>query len=156
METQKASYKSQLESLRASHQTQIENLEKEVDDNYNEGLKHFYRCIMAVLERQHPDLKMDELAASVTDYINEEAAKEDKEEIRPNATEKATSLPLLPPLMLSKQALSRAQLVRPLLLLYLTIQQELLFSQILYPRECTIIFFCKHCMPSFETVSHFH
>lgn len=64
---------------------------------------------MAVLERQHPDLKMDELAASVIDYINEEAAKEDKEETRPNATENATSISLLPPLMLPKQALSRAQ-----------------------------------------------
>lgn len=84
---------SQLESLCASHQTQIENLEKMVYDNYNEGLRHSYRCIMAVLERQHPNLKMDELTISVIDYINEKAAKEDREEIRLNATEKTNSPP---------------------------------------------------------------
>ena len=93
METQKASYESQLESLRASHQTQIENLEKMVDDNYSEGLRHSYQCIMAVLERQHPNLKMDELTTSVIDYINEKEAKEDREEIRLNGTEKTTSAP---------------------------------------------------------------
>ena len=64
-----------------------------VDDNYSDGLRHSYRCIMAVLERQHPNLKMDELTMSVIDYINEKAAKEDREEIRLNATEKTTSPP---------------------------------------------------------------
>lgn len=40
---------------------------------------------------------MDELAASVIDYMNEEAAKEDLEETGPNATKKVTSpYPLTP------------------------------------------------------------
>ena len=98
METQKAFYESQLELLRASHQIQIENLENEVNDNYNEGLMHSYQCIMAVLERQHPNLKMDELTASVIDYMNEEAAKKDVEETGPNAIEKVTSPPPLTPI----------------------------------------------------------
>lgn len=72
LETQKASYKSQLEFFRAAHQDHITTLEKEVDDNYNEGLRHSYRCIMLVLKRQYPDLKMDELAAGVTKYMNEQ------------------------------------------------------------------------------------
>ena len=84
-----------MELLRASHQIQIENLDKEVNDNYNEGLRHSYRCIIADLERQHPNLNMDELAPNIIDYMNEEAAKENVEETGPNATEKVTSpLPL--------------------------------------------------------------
>lgn len=53
---------------------------------------------MAVLEWQHLDLKMDELIAGVTEYMNEEAAKEGNEETRPNATEKVTSPPPLAPI----------------------------------------------------------
>lgn len=41
---------------------------------------------MTVIERQHLDSKMDELAAGVTGYMNEEAAKEGGEK-------EATSLP---------------------------------------------------------------
>lgn len=48
---------------------------------------------MVVLERQHPDLKMDEVAIGVTEYMNEEAAKEGGEDKGPNATEEATSPP---------------------------------------------------------------
>lgn len=73
LETQKASYKSQLEFFQAAHQGHIITMEKEVDDNFNEGLRHSYRCIMLVLERQNPDLKMDEPAAGVTKYMNEQA-----------------------------------------------------------------------------------
>ncbi|KAK9214230.1 hypothetical protein WN944_006218 [Citrus x changshan-huyou] len=39
---------------------QVKVLEKEIDDNYNAGLKLSYKCIMAVLKKQHPKLKMDE------------------------------------------------------------------------------------------------
>ena len=46
---------------------------------------------MAVLEKQHPDLKMDELAAGVAEYMNEEATKEDGKELEPNASAEATS-----------------------------------------------------------------
>lgn len=94
-EIQKASHESQLESLRTSHKTLIETLERKVDDNYNERLRHSYRCIMAVLGGQHPDLKMDELAAGVTEYMNEEATKKGGEEIGPNTIEEATSPSLL-------------------------------------------------------------
>lgn len=82
-----------MESLRTSHQTQVENLEKEVDNQYDEGLRHSYRCIMAVLEKQHPDLKMDELAVSVIEYLKEEAGKEGGKEPEPNATNEAISPP---------------------------------------------------------------
>ncbi|XP_024042910.1 uncharacterized protein LOC112099700 [Citrus clementina] len=60
LEAQRVSYETLLESLHASHQTQIENLEKEVDNQYDEGLRYSYQCIMAVLRKQHPGLKMDE------------------------------------------------------------------------------------------------
>ncbi|KAL9454074.1 hypothetical protein AB3S75_009637 [Citrus x aurantiifolia] len=48
---------------------------------------------MAVLGKQHPDLKMVELATSVAQYIDEEVAKEDVEELEPRATEEGTFLP---------------------------------------------------------------
>lgn len=92
---QKASHESQLESLRTSYKTQIETLERKVDDSYNERLEHSYRCIMAIFGRQHPDLKMDELAAAVTGYMNEEATKKGGKEIVPNAIEEATSPSLI-------------------------------------------------------------
>ena len=70
LHTQKVTYEAQLESLRASHQTQVENLKKEADNQYDQGLRHSYRCIMAILGKQHPDLKMDELAAGVAEYMD--------------------------------------------------------------------------------------
>lgn len=94
-EIQKASHESQLELFRTSHKTQIETLERKVDENYNERLRHSYRCIIAVLGRQHPDLKMDELAAGVTRYMNKEATKKGGEEIGLNIIEEATSPYLL-------------------------------------------------------------
>ena len=48
---------------------------------------------MAVLGRQHPDLKMNELAAGVAQYMEDEATKEDVEELEPNATEEGISPP---------------------------------------------------------------
>ena len=72
-------YEAQLESLRDSHRVLVENLEKEADNQYDQGLRHSYRCIMAVLGKQHPDLKMDDLAAGVAQHMDEEAAKEDAE-----------------------------------------------------------------------------
>ena len=93
LQTQKATYEAQLESLNASHQTQVENLEKEADNQYDQGLRHSYWCIMAVLGKQHRDLKMDELAVGVAEYMDEKAAKEGGEELEPNATEEATSPP---------------------------------------------------------------
>ncbi|GAY61975.1 hypothetical protein CUMW_214210 [Citrus unshiu] len=93
LQRQKATYEAQLESLKDSHQVQVENLEKEADNQYDQGLRHSYRCIMAVLRKQHPNLKMNELAAGVAQYIDEEAAKEDVEELEPNATEEGNSPP---------------------------------------------------------------
>ncbi|KAL9422387.1 hypothetical protein AB3S75_034623 [Citrus x aurantiifolia] len=93
LQTQKATYKAQLESISASHQTQVENLEKETDNQYDQGLRLSYRCIMIVLGKQHPNLKMNELAADVAEYIDEEVAKEDGRELEPNASEEATSPP---------------------------------------------------------------
>ncbi|KAH9671678.1 Cactin [Citrus sinensis] len=66
LQRQKAMYEAQLESLCDSHRAQVENLEKEADNQYDQGLRHSYRCIMAVLRKQHPELKMDDLAAGVT------------------------------------------------------------------------------------------
>ncbi|KAH9704334.1 hypothetical protein KPL70_011414 [Citrus sinensis] len=77
LQRQKAMYEAQFESLRNSHRAQVENLEREADNQYNQGLRHSYRCIMAVLGKQHPDLKMDDLAAGVAQHMDEEAAKED-------------------------------------------------------------------------------
>ncbi|XP_024039154.1 uncharacterized protein LOC112097805 [Citrus clementina] len=94
LQTQQATYEARLESLTASHQTQVENLKKEVD---NQGLRHSYRCIMAVLRKQHLGLKMDELAAGVAEYMDEEATKEGGEEAEPHATEEATSPPRAAP-----------------------------------------------------------
>ncbi|KAL9409334.1 hypothetical protein AB3S75_047677 [Citrus x aurantiifolia] len=48
---------------------------------------------MAVLGKQHPDIKMDELAAGVAQHMDEKAAKEDIEEVEPNATEERASPP---------------------------------------------------------------
>lgn len=48
---------------------------------------------MAILEKQHPDLKMDELAVGVTKYTNEQAAKEDTEEKDPTAAGETTISP---------------------------------------------------------------
>ena len=48
---------------------------------------------MAVLGKQHPNMKMDEFATSVGEYMDEEAAKKGGEELEPNATKEATSPP---------------------------------------------------------------
>ena len=48
---------------------------------------------MAILGKQHPDLKMNELADGVAQYMDEEAAKKDVEELEPNATKEGTSPP---------------------------------------------------------------
>ena len=93
LQRQKVMYEAQLKSLRNSHQVQIENLEKEAENQYDEGLRHFYRCIMAVLGKQHPDLKMDDLAAGVAQHMDEETAKEDAEEVEPIAVEEENSPP---------------------------------------------------------------
>ncbi|KAL9417835.1 hypothetical protein AB3S75_040764 [Citrus x aurantiifolia] len=90
---QKAMYEARLESLRDSHRVQVENLEKEVDNQYDQGLRHSYRCIMAVLGKQHPDLKMDDLAAGVAQHMDEEAAKEDAEGVEPIVVEEENSPP---------------------------------------------------------------
>ncbi|XP_024036826.1 uncharacterized protein LOC112096864 [Citrus clementina] len=93
LQGQKAVYEAQFESLRDSHQAQVENLEREADNQYDQGLRHSYRCIMAVLGRQHPDLKMDDLAAGVAQHMDEEAAKEDAEGIEPIVIEEENSPP---------------------------------------------------------------
>ncbi|GAY45937.1 hypothetical protein CUMW_093160 [Citrus unshiu] len=90
---QKAMYEAQLESLRDSHRAQVENLEKEADNQYDQGLRHSYRCIMVVLGKQHPDLKMDDLVAGVAQHMDEEAAKEDAEWIEPIVIEEETFPP---------------------------------------------------------------
>ncbi|KAL9415919.1 hypothetical protein AB3S75_039170 [Citrus x aurantiifolia] len=93
LQSQKAMYEAQLESLRDSHRTQVENLEKEADNQYDQGLRHSYRCIMAVLGKQRPDLKMDDLAAGVAQHMDEEAAKEDAEGVEPIVIEEEISPP---------------------------------------------------------------
>ncbi|XP_024039431.1 uncharacterized protein LOC112098057 [Citrus clementina] len=93
LQRQRAMYEAQLESLRDSHRVQVENLDKEADNQYDQGLRHSYRCIMAVLEKQHPDLKMDDLAAGVAQHMDEEAAKEDAEGVEPIVVEEESSPP---------------------------------------------------------------
>ncbi|XP_024045794.1 uncharacterized protein LOC112100729 [Citrus clementina] len=100
LQRQKAMYEAQLESLRDSHRAQVENyraqvenLEREADNQYDQGLRHSYRCIMAVLGKQHPDLKMDDLAAGVAQHMDEEAAKEDTEGVEPIVIEEENSPP---------------------------------------------------------------
>ncbi|XP_052291945.1 uncharacterized protein LOC127900770 [Citrus sinensis] len=90
---QKAMYEAQLESLRNSHRAQVENLEREANNQYDQGLRHSYRCIMAVLGKQHPDLKMDDLAAGVAQHMDEEAAMEDAEGVEPIMIEGESSPP---------------------------------------------------------------
>ena len=48
---------------------------------------------MAVLGKQHPDLKMDDLAAGVARHMDEEAAKEDAEGVEPIVIEEENSPP---------------------------------------------------------------
>ncbi|XP_052291817.1 uncharacterized protein LOC127900668 [Citrus sinensis] len=93
LQRQKAMYEAQLESLRDSHRAQVENLEREADNQYDQGLRHSYRCIMAVLGKQHPDLKMDDLAAGVARHMDGEAAKEDAEGVEPIVIEEENSPP---------------------------------------------------------------
>ncbi|XP_024035609.1 uncharacterized protein LOC112096417 [Citrus clementina] len=93
LQRQKAMYEAQLESLRDSHRARVENLEREADNQYDQGLRHSYRCIMAVLGKQHPDLKMDDLAAGVARHMDEEAAKEDAEGVEPIVIEEENSPP---------------------------------------------------------------
>ncbi|XP_024036953.1 uncharacterized protein LOC127903810 [Citrus sinensis] len=93
LQRQKAMYEAQLESLRDSHRAQVENMEREAENQYDQGLRHSYRCIMAVLGKQHPDLKMDDLAAGVAQHMDEEAAKEDAEGVEPIVIEEEDSPP---------------------------------------------------------------
>ncbi|XP_024035552.1 uncharacterized protein LOC112096359 [Citrus clementina] len=93
LQGQRAMYEARLESLRDSHRAHVENLEREADNQYDQGLRHSYRCIMAVLGKQHPDLKMDDLAAGVAQHMDEEAAKEDAEGVEPIVIEEGDSPP---------------------------------------------------------------
>ncbi|XP_052296204.1 uncharacterized protein LOC127901942 [Citrus sinensis] len=93
LQRQKAMYEARLESLRGSHRAQVENLEREADNQYNQGLRHSYRCIMAVLGKQHPDMKIDDLAAGVAQHMDEEAAKEDAEEVESIVIDEENSPP---------------------------------------------------------------
>ncbi|XP_024038313.1 uncharacterized protein LOC112097354 [Citrus clementina] len=93
LQRQKAMYEAQLESLRDSHRAQVENLEREADHQYDQGLRHSYRCIMAVLGKQHPDLKMDDLAAGVAQHMDKEAAKEDADGVEPIVVKEEDSPP---------------------------------------------------------------
>ena len=93
LQRQKAMYEVQLKSLCDSHRVQVENLEKEADNQYDQGLRHTYRCIMAVLGKQHPDMKIDDLVAGVAQHMDEEAAKEDAEGMEPIVVEKENSPP---------------------------------------------------------------
>ncbi|KAL9462564.1 hypothetical protein AB3S75_000545 [Citrus x aurantiifolia] len=97
LQRQKAMYEAQLESLGDSHRAQVESLEREADNQYDQGLRHSYRCIMAVLGKQHPDLKMDDLAAGVAQHMGEEAAKEDAEGVEPIVIEEESSPPCAVP-----------------------------------------------------------
>ncbi|KAL9429025.1 hypothetical protein AB3S75_030931 [Citrus x aurantiifolia] len=97
LQRQKAMYEAQLESLCDSHRAQVESLEREADNQYDQGLRHSYRCIMAVLGKQHPDLKMDDLAAGVAQHMGEEAAKEDAEGVEPIVIEEESSPPCAVP-----------------------------------------------------------
>lgn len=85
---------------------------------------------MAVLERQHPDLKMDELAASVTEYMNEEATKNSGERTGPNTigettcSSAPTPAPTPTPINVTEVSTPYVQLARLLMFPHLTIQQE--------------------------------
>ena len=113
LQRQKATYEAQLESLKDSYQVQVENIEKEADNQYDQGFRYSYRCIMVVLGKQHPDLKMDKLAVGVAQYMDEAATKKDAEELEPNATEEGTSPPRVVPADVAKASTPRLQLVRP-------------------------------------------
>ncbi|XP_052300394.1 uncharacterized protein LOC127903744 [Citrus sinensis] len=130
LQRQKAMYEAQLESLRDSHRAQVENLEREADNQYDQGLRHSYRCIMAVLGKQHPDLKMDDLAAGVARHMDEEAAKEDAEGVEPIVIEEENSPPRGVPAEVGGASTPRTQLAIPPSHLRRSSQPMLLGSQI--------------------------
>ena len=68
---------------------------------------------MAVLGKQHPDLKMDELATGVAQHMDEEAAKEDAEEVEPTAVEEGNTPPRAIPADVAEASTPRMQLVIP-------------------------------------------
>ena len=68
---------------------------------------------MAVLGKQHLDMKMDDLAAGVAQYMDEEAAKEDVEEVEPNAAKEGNSPPRAVPADVAEASTPRVQLVIP-------------------------------------------
>ncbi|KAH9647643.1 protein DMR6-LIKE OXYGENASE 2 [Citrus sinensis] len=135
---QKVMYEAQLKSLRDSHQVQVENLEKEADNQYDQGLRHSYRCIMAVLGKQHPDMKMDDLTAGVAQHMDDEAAKEDVEEVEPIAVEEENSPPRAIPADVAEASTPRMQLVIPPLHLRWTSQLRLLGLLTRRPLECIL------------------
>lgn len=111
---------------------------------------------MAVLERQHLDLKIDELTASVTEYMNEEAFKKDGEKTGLNTTKNVTSPLPHTPINVAEASTPPGTIGETPHSLLLENPTEAALLIDLHPRECTIIFFCKRCMPSFETSSHCH
>ena len=132
LQTQKATYEAQLESLSASHQTQVEKMEKEADNQYDQGLWLSYRCIMVVLGKQHPNLKMDELAAGVAEYMDEKVAKEDGRELEPNASEETTSPPFTALTDVADASIPPSTTSETPLLLKLTNQQKRLHLLIIH------------------------
>ena len=145
LQRQKVMYEAQLESLRDSHQVQVENLERKADNQYDQGLRHSYRCIMAVLGKQHLDLKMDDLAAGVAQHMDEEAAKEDVEEVEPIAVEEEDSPPRAILVYAAEASSPRMQLVIPPLHLRWTNQPRLVGLLTRRPLEC-ILYCGEYCM----------
>ena len=98
---------------------------------------------MAVLGKQHPDLKMDDLAAGVAQHMDEEAAKEDVEEVESIAVEEENSPPRAIPVV--EASTPWMQLVIPPLHLRWTSQLKLLGLLTRRPLEC-ILCCSEHCM----------
>ncbi|XP_052299219.1 uncharacterized protein LOC127902974 [Citrus sinensis] len=97
LQRQRAMYEAQLESLRDSHRAQ-----------------------------QHPDLRMDDLAAGVAQHMDEEAAKEDVEGVEPIVIEEENSPPRAVPADVGEASTPRMRLVIPLLHLRRSSQPTLL------------------------------
>lgn len=84
---------------------------------------------------------MDELAAGVTGYMNEEAAKECEEKPEPNTTKEETSSPRSTLTDVIEANTPRARLARSLILPKLTTQRKQLCLLAFSPFECVIRFF---------------
>lgn len=71
----KKPFESQSQETISGFKDHIEVLENRVDDSYNISVEYHYDCIMFVLQKNHPKVKVDDPVGAIAEYMKEQGSK---------------------------------------------------------------------------------